>query len=144
MTKGINIVISIFKVFLLLISFAFMFYVVLSIYDRLDKSLFEAIDIFLPYLVIFILFILNYVLKQKMVIDNMFYNLTSCLVFIVLIFISYRSMFDNYMLISYRNDSNINFQFFSDTISVVKSLLYLLIGSNILLMFSKDEKDNSK
>lgn len=120
----------------------------MAMYQRLNKNLIDALDIFIPYVTLLILLLLNHVLGQKNVTSNIFYNITCCLVFSLFIFVSYRTMFDNYMILSLKNSYKMSFQFFSDMISSFKALLYLLIGSNICLVVSgaidKKEKNTVK
>lgn len=106
----------------------------MAMYQRLEKNILDALDIFIPYVFLLILLLLNHILKQKYVTSNIFYNITCCLVFSLFIFVSYRAMFDNYMILSLKNSYNMSFYYFSDMISPFKALLYLLIVSNICLI----------
>lgn len=134
MKKVINVFLSILKIILLFVSFALTFYIIVAMYDRLEKSILEAIDIFIPYILLLMLILLNHVLGQKRVTSNIFYNLTCCIVFALFIFVDFRTIFDNYMLLSLKNSYNMSFYYFSDMVIAIKLLLYLLIGGNISLM----------
>ena len=68
---------------------------------------------------------------------NLFFYLTCCLVFGVLIFAGYRTVFDDFMLIQNQSDYHMSFQYFSDMIAPLKSMLYLLFVGNICLMFTR-------
>ena len=116
MIKIINSFFSILKICLLIVSFAMTFVIIMSMYQRLDKSYMDAMGIFIPYLVLLVLMLLNYFLHQKWVTGHIFYNITCCIVFLVFIFASYRTMFDDYMLIRMRSDYNMSFSYFSDMI----------------------------
>lgn len=134
MKRVLNAILSVLKIILLFVSFALTFYIVMAMYQRLDKSILEALDVFIPYIILLILLLLNHVLGHKYVTSNMFYNITCCLVFSLFIFVCYRTMFDNYMLLNLRNSYNMSFYYFSDMILPFKALLYLLIGGNICLI----------
>lgn len=136
MKKVLNGMLSVLKLILLFASFVLTFYIVMAMYQRLEKNIIDALDVFIPYVVLLILLLLNHVLGQKNVTSNIFYNITCCLVFSLFIFVSYRTMFDNHMILSLKNSYNMSFQFFSDMISPFKALLYLLIMSNICLIIT--------
>lgn len=140
MKKIINSLFSIIKVVLLLISFIFVFYVTMTLYEILGKNILDALDIFVPYFLLLLLLILNYVLHQKQITGNLFYNITCCLVFLVIIFISYRTMFDENMLVRYRSGYNMSFYYFLDMMKPLKAMFYLLIAGNICLMVTKPEE----
>jgi len=132
--KVLNIFLSILKVILLFVSFVLTFYIIMAMYQRMGKNFLEALDIFIPYVILLILLLLNHVLGHKHITSNSFYNITCCLVFLLFIFVSYRTMFDNYMLLSYKNSYKMSFYYFSDMIQPLKALLYLLITGNICLI----------
>jgi len=146
--KVLNVILSILKIILLFVSFVLTFYIIMAMYQRLEKSFLESLDIFIPYVVLLILLLLNHVLGQKHVTSNTFYNLTCCLVFSLFIFVAYRTMFDNYMLLSLRNTYKMSFYYFSDMIQPLKALLYLLITGNVSLIIygaiSKKEAEEIK
>ena len=108
----------------------------MAMYQRLGKNIIDALDIFIPYVILLILLLLNHVLGQKKVTSSIFYNITCCLVFSLFIFVSCRTMFDDHMILSLKNSYNMSFQFFADMVSPFKALLYLLIGSNVSLIIS--------
>ncbi len=141
MIKIMNSVFSVLKFLLLIVSFVMSFYIVLSMYQRLDKNYFDAIGIFIPYFLLLLLMCFNYVFHQKQVTGNIFYNLTCCLVFGVLIFASYRTMFDEFMLLRRTSDYGMSFHYFSDMVAPLKSMLYLLIVGNLCLIFSKEKEE---
>lgn len=136
MTKILNGFFSILKYILLIISFMLTFYIILSMYERLEKSVVEALPIFIPYLILFLLMSFNAIFRQEQVSKNFFFNLTACLVFGVFIFVGYRALFDEFMLARYRTDYGIAFQYFSDMVAPLRSMIYLLIASDLFLIFS--------
>lgn len=140
MIKIINKLMYILKLLLLLVSFGFTFYIVIFMYQRLDKSLVQAIPVFLPYLLLFILFAVNMIMDQKVVKDNFFYNFTCCLVFVLFIYVGYRAVGDNFMVAKIRLGYNINFNYYSDMISPLQVMLYALSAANVFLMFTKEKK----
>lgn len=113
-------------------------------YKRLEKNYIGTLDVFIPYLVLFLLMAINLIFNQKSVLNNLFYNLTSCLVFGVLIMCGYRAIFDDYMLSGIKMGYGINFNYYADIISPLKSMIYLLIASNIFLMLSGTKHKSKK
>ncbi len=134
MIKIINAIFSILKVLLLLISFVFTFYIIIHMYQRLEKNMIDAISNFIPFVLLFILFAINIIFKQKSVNQCFFYNVTCCLVFVMLLFAVYRTFFDRNMIAIIRLGYDINFNYFADIIAPMKAMLYILSLSNVLLM----------
>lgn len=128
------------KYLLLIISFALGSYIVLYMYQRLDKPLLDSIFIALPFLILFLLFAINMLCNQKRVTSNLFYNLTCCLVFAVILFIEYRTLFDTNMIANSKLGYNINFNYFADNINAIKVMIIGLIVGNVLFMLPNDDK----
>ena len=85
-------------------------------------------------MLLFILFSINFVFKQKTVNNSIFYNLTCCLVFGMLLFCIYRTFCDKNMIVMLRLGYNINFNYFADIIAPMRVMLYCLALANVLLM----------
>ena len=134
MIKIVNTFLSILKMFLLLICFVFRFYIIINMYRRLEKDLFQSIFNFIPYFILFLLFSINFIFKQKSVNQCFFYNIVCCLVFTVILFAAYRTLFDTNMVIMLRLGYHINFNYFADIIAPMKAMLYILCVCNIFLM----------
>lgn len=134
MTKIINIFLSFLKVLLLLICFVLCFFIIFSMYQRLEKDYVDAIFNFIPFVLLFILFSINFIFKQKTVNSCLFYNVTCCFVFIVILFAAYRTFFDPNMVVMIRLGYNINFNYFADFIAPMRAMLYILCAANVLLM----------
>ena len=136
MIKILNIFLNIIKVIMLLACFVFTFFIVVNMYNRLGKNLVDSIYNFIPFVLLFILFSINFIFRQKDINECTFYNLTCCLVFIMLLFCIYRTFNDKNMVLLTRLGYNINFNYFSDVIAPMRFMLYGLSVSNILLMIS--------
>ena len=134
MNQMINKIFCYLKVLLLLACFVFSFFIIINMYQRLGKNLVDAVFNFIPYVILFLLFSINIVLKQKSVNDNMFYNITCCLVFGMLLFSVYRTFFDRNMVAFIRLGYNINLNYFADMIAPMRAMLYMLSVSNVLLI----------
>lgn len=134
MIKAINGFFSILKIILLLVCFVFSFFIIINMYKRLDKNYVDSIVNFIPYVLLFILFSINIIFRQKSVNGCIFYNITCCLVFSVILFAAFRTFNDKNMVIILRLGYNINFNYFADIIAPMRAMLYLLSASNILLM----------
>ena len=130
MIKILNTILSYLKVLLLLVTFVFSFFIIINMYQRLEKNMINAIFNFIP----FILFAINIIFKQKSVNNCLFYNVTCCLVFLMLLFSIYRTFCDKNMIAIIRLGYNINFNYFADVIAPMKAMLYILSVSNVLLM----------
>ena len=145
MKEILNGILKFFKWVLFIISFATTFYIILSMYDRLNKNIIEAIDIFIPFIILLILFFINLVAKQNSVSKNLFYNLTSVIVFLTILIVDVRTIFDKNMVLNEIMGYDINFSYFSDFLSFMKVLLYGLSIANIFFMFQvkKEKKINT-
>ena len=139
MIKMINGLFSVLKMVLLLVCFVLTFYIIVNMYNRLEKNLVESIGNFIPFVLLFIAFAVNFVLKQKAVNYNLFYNITCCLVFGMILFAIYRTFYDKNMVIMIRMGYNMNFNYFADVLAPIKVMLYGLFASNILLMVTESK-----
>ena len=99
--------------FIQLISFVITFFIMISMYNRLDKNVLDCIPTMLPFILLLFLFTINVILKQKETMNNIFFNLTCCLVFMVILVSAYRSFFDQNMVMITKLGYNINFNYFS-------------------------------
>lgn len=134
MIKILNTILSYLKVLLLLVTFVFSFFIIINMYQRLEKNMINAIFNFIPFILLFILFAINIIFKQKSVNNCLFYNVTCCLAFLMLLFSVYRTFCDKNMIAIIRLGYNINFNYFADVIAPMKAMLYILSVSNVLLM----------
>lgn len=125
---------NVLKMVMLLVCFVFTFYIVINMYNRLGKDILGGISNFIPFVILFILFSINFVFHQKSVNECTFYNITCCLVFLMLLFSIYRTFCDSNMLMVLRLGYKINFNYFSDMIAPMRFMLYALSVSNVLLM----------
>lgn len=142
MTTIINKIFGILKYILLIIAFVLTLYIIIYMYHRLNKSLIQSYKIFIPFIMIFILFCTNFLFNKKKVQKNLFYNITCCLVFSLIIFVDYRTIFDTYMLANTKLGYNINFNYFNDFLIPLKIMLYGLSIINVLLMINFKSKKN--
>lgn len=134
MTKIINGFFSVLKFLLLLVSFMVTFYIIMNMYHRLEKNIVDCIPTMLPFIVLLFLFIINFIFKQKAVNGCLFYNISCCFAFAVILFSAYRSIVDETMVMILKLGYHINFNYFADVIAPMKAMLYLLIVANILLI----------
>ncbi len=148
MIKMINGLFGILKMILLLVCFVLTFYIIVNMYNRLEKNLVDSIGNFIPFVLLFIAFAVNFVLKQKAVNQNMFYNITCCLVFGMILFAIYRTFNDRNMVVMIRMGYNMNFNYFADVLAPIRVMLYGLFASNVLLMLTEakifKEEDKKK
>lgn len=141
MKKILNMFFYILKHLLLIVAFVMTLYIIVYMYERLNKSLTEAVRVFLPYLVIFILFCINLIARQKGIINNTFYNICCTVVFATFCYCGYRAIFDKSMILNEQMGYSIHFNYFSDIISPMKIMLYGLSVANICFMFQARKKE---
>lgn len=123
-----------FKYILLIISFGLVFYGIIVTYGRLEKSLTDAVDVFIPFAFVLLTFIITLIVKSKSVGENLLFNFVSVFVFIVIIIVCLRAMFDTNMILFYRYGIDYNPSFFSDNLSAIEAMLYMIGGSNVILL----------
>ena len=140
MKKMLNGIFMFLKFILLILGFGLSFFIVLSMYKRVDKNLVESIPIFTPYIIILLIFFINIIFGQKSVNRNLFYNLTCCLVFSCIVIVCLRAILDKNMLLNSIMGYNINFSYFNDFIPFMKIMLYGLSLANIFFMIHEKEE----
>lgn len=140
MSKIFNALFAILKYLLLVISIALVLMCIMLTYKRLEKSLVESWQIFLPFAVLLICYIINLLGKQKAVNSNLFYNFVSVLAYVAIIIICVRSLKDTNMVLFYKYKINFNPSFFSDNVSTIQLMAYCLAAANIFLMFTGKKK----
>lgn len=129
---------------LLIASFGLVFYGIINTYGRLEKPLSDAINIFIPFGFVLIVFLINIFVRSKHVSKDLLFNFVAVFVFIVIIVICLRSMFDKNMILFYKYGINYNPSFFADNLSAACAMLYMIGASNIILLIcdiiDKDKK----
>ena len=144
MKKLLNSMFLVLKFILLIFAFAVTLYIILSMYNRVNKDILEALPIFIPYILLLLLFFINITVKQRTVNDNIFYNFTCCLVFSCICIVGLRSIFDTNMLLNKIMGYGINFSYFSDFIPFMKIMIYGLVISNVFFMVHEEEAEELK
>lgn len=145
MQKILNMFLYILKFLLLLGAFGITLFVILKMNQRLNKDILSSYAVFLPFLILLIFFILNIMLNQKHVTNNLFYNITCNLVFLVIIVVGLRALFDTNMVLGERYGYGIDFNYFDNFISYLKLMLYGLCIADILFMFHiKEDKKKTR
>lgn len=144
MSKILSRLFNFIKYLLLVISFMLILYGVMVMYKRLDKSMLEAIPLFIPFVLVLIIFIANAFVKSNIIRDNLLFNFTAVLIFIAIIIIGYRAWFDKNMLVFYKYGIDYNPLYLSDNLSTIKTCLYVLFASNLLFLISIFFEDKKK
>ena len=135
MKRILNGIFHILKLILLIVSFGLTLIIIIHINNRLNKGFNTVISVFVPYIVLFVLFCLNLILRRKGVNKNIFYNITCCLVFATILVVVYRSYNDKNMVLNQKYGYGIDFNYFNNFISYMKIMLYGLSIANVFLMF---------
>ncbi len=136
MTRILNGLFYFLKFILFVAAFGASLYVMVKMYQRLDKDMLQMIKVFIPHMIILLLFIINMFARQKVVTTNVFFNLTCCLVFFTITLLAVRAIADPYMIYSMKNEARIDFNYFSDSITFINVLIYGLCLGDVFLMFS--------
>lgn len=149
MTKILNKLFRILHIIMLPILLVATIYIVMFMFQRLEKEIFDAnftefLGVIFPYLLLIILNIINMFLKQNNVKDNLFYNTTAFLVMIVITVFCLRALFDQNMFLWHKYGYNMNFNYFSDQIAPMKVMLYGLSIANVVLMIDGYIKSDNK
>ena len=139
MTKILNKLFRILHIIMLPILLIATIYIVMFMFQRLEKEIFganflEFLGVIFPYLLLIILNIINMFLKQNNVKDNLFYNTTAFLVMIVITVFCLRALFDQNMFLWHKYGYNMSFNYFSAQIAPMKVMLYGLSIANVVLM----------
>ncbi len=122
------------KYILLVTAFGLVFYGIMVTYARLEKSLIQAVPIFIPFILVLLTYILSLVISGKNVSKNLLFNLTSVLVFSVIIVICLRAKFDTSMILYHKYQIHFNPSYFADNLAIIKALVYMIGIANIILL----------
>ena len=139
MIKVFNNIFNIMKVVLLLVSFIMILYIMMYTFHYTGKNafgreFFEFFGILLPFILVLMLFIINYILK----IDNIFFNTASIIALLSIVFIGARTLFDQNMIFWAKDGYNINFHYFANQVVQIKSIVYFIFITNVLLIIEKN------
>ncbi len=141
MVKMLNYFFSFLKIVSYLAAFGLTLFIIINMNNRLGKPITESILTFLPFILLLVAISINILFGQKQVTHNIFYNISCSVVFLVVVFVAYRAIADEYMIVRYVFSQEINFNFFADFINPMLVMLYGLIITNVLLMFTKKEDE---
>lgn len=136
MSKILSRILNVLKYLLLVVAFMFILYGIMATYKRLEKNILDAIPVFLPFFLVFVIFIVNIFVKKNVIRDNLLFNFVAVMIFIGIIIVGYRAKFDTNMLIYYKYNIKYNPLYLSDNLSMIKISLYVLFASNLLLLIS--------
>ncbi len=137
MIKILNYFFSFVKIISYLAAFGLTLFIIINMNNRLGKPITDSLLTFLPFLLLLVAISINILFGQRRVTHNIFYNICCSIVFLVIVFVAYRAIADEYMVVRYVFAQEINFNFFADFINPMLVMLYGLIFANILLMFTK-------
>ena len=140
MKKIFNYLFYLLKFLLLIGALGITLFIIIRMNMRLNKSIVESISIFVPFIILLIIFIVNIIFKQKGVTKNLFYNLTCCLVFLTILVVGCRAIFDTNMVLNQKYGYGIDFNFFDNFIAYINIMLYGLFIADIFFMFREREK----
>lgn len=141
-------VFSFLKYILLIVSFGLVFYCLLNTYSRLDKPISDGFNVFLPFGLLLITFLIGLVSKAKYVSKSLLFNFVAVFVFITAIIVCLRAMYDTNMFLYFKYEIDFNPSYFSDNLSFMLMELYMLFAANVILLIAsfvdKDKKKITK
>jgi hypothetical protein len=146
MSKVLSKFLFLLKYILLLIAFALVLYGMLAMYGRLDKKITDAISTFIPFIILFLVFVVNLFIGRKYCSECLLLNFGSFLILLVICLICVRAQFDKNMIIYHKYGISYNAAFLADNLASIKSMLYLIAGSNFLFIIASffDRKNKVK
>ena len=139
MVKIFNKIFSILKLLLLVASFVLSLYIMLNMYESLEKDPFgkdfmEFIGVLIPFFCLLIVYVINITFKQKSINDNIFYNITCFIILLTILYMGIRSLMDSNLVLWHKTAYHINFDYFADQIFQIKAMLFGLFVTDILLI----------
>lgn len=131
---------------LVIAAFFLIFWGLTFTYQRLEKPISEAVNVLIPFALVFLVFIVNLFVAKKDCSENLLFNFGTFLILLVTILIGLRAKFDTNMLIYYKYNISYNSAYLADNLAMIESMFYIIFGSNILLMISYlfDRKSSKK
>lgn len=137
MIKTISKLLFYLKIFLLLTAFSLVLYISFMKMDFMSSNVLAILPFFIPFLLLLILSVIGFAFNKGN--SNLLYNLSCVLSFLAIIIISLRALIDKNII---QYGTSINYNFFTSQEVRIKLLLYLMIISNIgLLYYEKKQKD---
>ena len=134
MSKILSKLFSLLKYVLLILAFAITLFGIINTYKRLEKPIMDALPVFIPFLLVFVLFIVNIFVKKAKIGENLLFNFTAIVLFIIIIIVGVRAKFDTNMLLYHKYKIDYNPLYFADNLSSIKIMLYCLALSNFFLI----------
>ena len=144
MKKIFNALFYVLKFLLLIASFGLTLFVLIRMNVRLEKNMMSILPELIPFVLLLILFIVNMIFKQKGIRENIFYNLTCCLVLATIVCVTLRAVFDTNMVLNEKYGYGVDFNFFDNFVAYINIMLYGLSIANILFMFREKDKNIEK
>ena len=136
-----NKVLLITKFMILIISFIWIMFILLNMYQKLDKSIdIDFIMLIIPFIILIILFFFNFTFKVDSVRNNILYNVTCNISLLSIVYLLYRTTFDKNMIYYFKDGYNINFTYFNEQNMYIKIVMLLMIIINIMLMLINTKK----
>ena len=133
---------------LIVVAFLLIFWGITFTYQRLEKPLSESFNVLLPFVLVFVVFIVNLFVAKRDCSENLLFNFGTVLILLVVILVGLRAKFDTNMLIYYKYNISYNSAYLADNLAMIESMLYIIFGSNVLFIigncFNKKEKEQDK
>ena len=131
MLKILNRIIFFTKVFLLLIDFVLTLYIMLMMNSVYQNEIVSLLFTCLPLFCVLIIFVISFFFKEGD--NNTIFNISSLLALITILIITYRTIFDQNMVMWIK--SNMNFYYFRNQIKIIKILGYSIFIGNLLIIY---------
>ena len=139
MIKIFNNIFNILKIVLVLVSFIMILYIMLYMFHYSSKNafgndFFEFFGTLLPFVLVLMTFVLNYTLNISKVSNNVLFNVACTISLLSIVLIGARTLFDQNMIFWAKEGYNINLHYFANQIVHIKSLVYFIFVTNVLLI----------
>ena len=102
--------------------------------NAFGNEFFEFFGTLLPFILVLMTFVLNYTLNISKVNSNVLFNVACTIALFSVVFIGARTLFDQIMIFWAKDGYNINFNYFANQVVHIKSLVYFIFVTNILLI----------
>lgn len=129
----INKVLFYLKIFLLLISFSIIMYILFMMYTDYDISILRILLMFLSFFLVLVIFVVS--LFFNVGYKNTMLNVASFLSLVAIFIISYRTLFDQNMVMWVKH--RVNYYYFENQMFQIEILCWSIFIGNFLLIYKE-------
>lgn len=130
------------NVLLLVIAFFLILYI--NVYqcfylknNPFGRGFFDFFAILVPFVLLMSLYFINFINSHNIANNSLLYKVIAIISMITIIYISYRAIFDDSLILWHKTDYHINFEYFNNHVIVIKIILYGLGLVNIFFIIEE-------